>query len=42
MLKMMLAFSYAREYCDVGLCVKASNLYLSTYACGNYSPQHTM
>lgn len=26
MLKMMLAFSYASEYCEVGLCVKASNL----------------
>jgi hypothetical protein len=26
MLKIMLAFSYAREYCEVGLCVKASNL----------------
>jgi hypothetical protein len=26
MLKMMEAFSYASEYCEVGLCVKASNL----------------
>jgi len=26
MLKMMEAFSYANEYCEVGLCVKASNL----------------
>lgn len=26
MLKIMEAFSYAREYWDVGLCVKASNL----------------
>lgn len=26
MLKIMDAFSKAREYCDVGLCVKASNL----------------
>jgi hypothetical protein len=26
MLNMMEAFSYASEYCDVGLCVKASNL----------------
>lgn len=26
MLKMTEAFSYAREYCEVGLCVKASNL----------------
>jgi hypothetical protein len=27
MLKIMEAFSKASEYCDVGLCVKASNLH---------------
>lgn len=26
MLKIIDAFSYASEYCEVGLCVKASNL----------------
>jgi hypothetical protein len=31
MLKMMEAFSYASEYCDVGLCVKASNLALVSH-----------
>lgn len=37
MLKIIDAFSYAREYCDVGLWVKASNLFLS--ACSP-SPNH--
>jgi hypothetical protein len=27
MLKMIDAFSYASEYCEVGLCVNASNLF---------------
>lgn len=27
MLKIMEAFSNAREYCEVGLCVNASNLF---------------
>jgi hypothetical protein len=32
MLKMIEAFSYASEYCEVGLCVKASNLDSSVLA----------
>jgi len=37
------AFSYAKEYCEVGLCVKASNLVnVSSAFCKVYADIHTM